>query len=462
MLKTLRQMKDSRVSSRSIFDQHYFKIGASILFIILLIAALFLVKFIPDLSHVDIRILSGATTGNYHAIIEKAAKIAKKKKGTIANITTNGSIDNIRRLGDPDAGGLFALVQNGMPWTGGLEFAAHLTTPETFFMIGPAADRIQSVSDLRNARIGIGPKGSGSSHLAETIFAIPQLQALGITLSNHASGEQLKLLRQGKLDLGVFVISEGSSFIEKAVCEDGMQIASFRQGESVAQRLPFLRTGMIREGLYDPVKNLPPSDKHVLKVDTLIVTNGKVRRSQVIGLLSVMNEMNPGFINYNRAVSNTTGLPGSSAAMDYFNNQGPDILDRYAPLFMDFIPLSSVVQLVMVVSVFFNAMGLANRYRLWRIDANRLEIEDDMRTYFGEDMLPGEIASLEPRNDHMTADMREALNSLIARLSRIESRCRTQSQSMLVPMGTEMAYRYQEEIISNNLIALKAYRTKFA
>jgi len=176
----------------------------------------------------------------------------------------------------------------------------------------------------------------------------------------------------------------------------------------------------------------------------------------------VMNEMNPGFINYNRFVSNTTGLPGSSAAADYFNNQGPELLDRYAPLFMDFIPLSSVVQLVMVVSVFFNAMGLANRYRLWRIDANRLEIEYEIRKYFGENMLPGEISVLEPRGDHADAGMQEVLNSLIARLTEIETRCRTQSQSMLVPMGTEMAYRYQEEIISNNLIALKAYRGKFA
>jgi hypothetical protein len=186
-----------------------------------------------------------------------------------------------------------------------------------------------------------------------------------------------------------------------------------------------------------------------------------VRRSQVIGLLSVMNELNPGFINYNRAISNTTGLPVASAALDYFNNQGPDVLDRYAPLFMDFLPLSSVVQLIMVVSVFFNAMGLANRYRLWRIDANRLEIEDDMKTYFGEDLLPGEIANLEPRNDHRATDMLTVLDSLITRLTEIELRCRTQSQSMLVPMGSEMAYRYQEEIISNNLIALKLYRRKF-
>ncbi len=33
---------------------------------------------------------------------------------------------------------------------------------------------------------------------------------------------------------------------------------------------------------------------------------------------------------------------------------------------------------------------------------------------------------------------------------------------MLVPMGAEMAYRYQEEIIRKNIVALKAYRARLA
>jgi TRAP-type uncharacterized transport system substrate-binding protein len=116
MLKPFKRTATSTNSSKSIFDHHYFKIGASILVIILLVVAFLFIKFIPDLSHVNIRILSGAPSGNYYSIIDTAAGIAKKKKGEIENISTNGSMDNIKRLSDPDAGGLFALSQNGMPW----------------------------------------------------------------------------------------------------------------------------------------------------------------------------------------------------------------------------------------------------------------------------------------------------------------------------------------------------------
>lgn len=446
----------------SILDHKYFNIGAGVLLTLILILALMVVKISPDLSHLKIKVYSGSTTGNYYHLISRAAKIAADRSGHIENIATNGSMDNVKKLAADTASGRFALVQNGMPWAAGLELLGYLSTPETVFFLGPDADRIRSFADLRGLRIGIGPPGSGTAHLADRIFSIPQLKALGIRLSNHTSDEQLALLKTRQLDLGIFVISEASSFIEKAICEGGMQIASFKQGDSVAQRLPFLRPGVIREGLYDPIRNLPATDRHVLKVDTLVVANGHARRSQIMGMLQVMNELNPGFINYNRAQPNTTGLPVATAALDFFENQGPEIQDRYAPVLMDFIPLSSLVQLVMVISVFFNAMGAANRFRLWRIDANRIDLENAMLSYFGENLLPAEITAMKPRDSHRGDESRTLLDRLIAGLAELEARCRKQSLSVLVPMGTEMAYRYQEEIISKNLIALKAYREKFA
>lgn len=448
--------------TESIFDNKYFFVGVGFASLVVAVLILYLIDFIPGLSHVNIRVLSGSTTGNYYHTAERVAEIAGKKRGKVLNIATNGSIDNIKRLHASKERGIFALVQNGMPWADGLELIAHLKSPETVFFLGAKADAIRSLSDIRNMRIGVGPEGSGTAYLGERIFAAPQMKALNVRLSHHASDEQLKLLKRGELDLGVFVISEKSSFIEKAICEDGMQIAAFKQSESITLRLPYLWIDYIREGVFDPVRNLPSSDKKVLKVDTLIVGNGRARRSQVIGLLSVFSEIYPHLINYNRTVTNYTGLVQNAASRDFFNNQGPEILDLYAPRLMDFIPLSNLVQLVMVVSIFFNLMGMGNRFYLWRIDANRVAIEERIKEFFNTAPLPlpEEIDRMTPQDEHRTEPGLGRLNAIIARLEEVVSRCRKQSQSMLVPMGAEMAYRYQEELISKNLMALKVYRSK--
>lgn len=456
-------MKETKQKpKKSIFDHQYFFAGVGCAAFVILLLLFYFINFTSSLSHVNIEIFSGPTTGNYYTTVTAAEEIARKKKGRIANIATNGSIDNVTRLHESDDSGLFALVQNGMPWGEGLELVAHLKFPETVFFLGPEADRIDSLADLRNLRIGIGPKGSGTAHLGEKIFNTPQMKGLNVVLSYHTSAEQLKLLQERKIDLGLFAISEKSSFIEKAVCREGMQIAGIKQCESIALRLPYLWTEYIREGLYDPVRNLPPADKKVLKVDTLLVTNGGARRSQVMGLLSVFTEIFPNLVNYNKTVTNYTGLPESGAARDFFNNGGPEVLDRYAPRLMDYIPMGSLVQLAMAVSIFFNIMGLANRFYLWRIDANRVAVEERIRIFFGEEILPfpEEIEQLAPMDAHRSDEGKAEASAIMEELARIVARCRKQSQSMLVPMGAEMAYRYQEGLIARNLAAVKAYRNK--
>ncbi len=444
----------------SIFDSRYFPAGIALAAAVLVVAAFQFIEIFPDMSHLDARIYSGVKTGNYFRTAEKAAARAAGERGRIRNISTAGSIDNIARLAADHGRGSFALVQDGLPWSREMELVARLTMPETVFFLGPRAGAVTSIGDMAGLRIGIGPRGSGTAYLAESIFNTPRLKSMKVRLSNHTADEQLALLKNGGLDLGIFVISEYSDFIEKALCDDGMQIAGFRQSESIARRLPFLRSGFIRIGFYDPVKNIPPSDRQVLQVDTLLVSNGRARRSQVMGMLTVMSGIFPGLVAYNRNADNLTGLTISPAASDYFGNQGPEILDRYAPLLMDYIPVSGLVQLAMAVSVFFNILGLGNRFRLWRIDANRVALEGDMKEYFGDSVLPEEIETLRPLESHRTGAERERLESLIERFDRLVRRCRKQSQSMLVPMGAEMAYRYQEELAGKNLVMMKMYRQR--
>jgi hypothetical protein len=49
---------------------------------------------------------------------------------------------------------------------------------------------------------------------------------------------------------------------------------------------------------------------------------------------------------------------------------------------------------------------------------------------------------------------------LIEQLGTLADQCRRQSQSWLVPMGQEMAYRYQEGLMADLLYALRAFRDR--
>jgi hypothetical protein len=79
---------------------------------------------------------------------------------------------------------------------------------------------------------------------------------------------------------------------------------------------------------------------------------------------------------------------------------------------------------------------------------------------FASGVTVGEIATANPEMHRRTPETRAQVDRLIERLGELLTRCREHSLSVLVPMGQEMSYRYQEELIVELLQALRQYRTK--
>jgi hypothetical protein len=118
------------------------------------------------------------------------------------------------------------------------------------------------------------------------------------------------------------------------------------------------------------------------------------------------------------------------------------------------------MQLVVGFSMLFSAMTLWHRFRLWRIDALRVQIERDVPTLFGASTTVGDIEAMAPSERHRGDETRAAVDALIERLSGLSARCRRHSLSVVVPMGEEMSYRYQETLVADLTHALRAFRER--
>lgn len=414
----------------------------------------------PDLAHVKVTFLSGAEQGNYYATVQKLAAEAKRRRGRIDNVATAGSIANLEKLaaGKAACSVQFALVQDGLPWPADhtFELIGRLPRPESFVLVGRDADAIGKPQDLRGKRIGIGPVGSGTAHVARLIVA--QLPGLEITMSTHPVGEQLAMVTRGELDLAAMVIDADAQLLASAVREGGLQIVDMPGAEVLAHRLSFARAGRIEAGRYDPIRPLPASDKRVIQVDTLVIGNRCARESETQGVITVLNAVFPDFLRVNRERPNLTGLPLSSAASSYYAEGEPDAVGEYMPWFIDIMPTARWLQLVFAVSMLFGAQAVLHRFRLWRIDAQRVSIEADIASMFGADATLADIATRVPL--HGDAITVAQVDAVTADLTRLAHKCRRQSLSMMVPMGQEGAYRFQEMLIADLVDSLKAYRRR--
>jgi TRAP-type uncharacterized transport system substrate-binding protein len=420
--------------------------------------------WMPSLWSYRVRFLSGNPHGNYHAIVDRLAAEARSRDGRIENLSSAGSAENVARLvaaaerstGDAQ----FALVQDGMEWPAGrhLELIGRIGNPESLVLLGRNADRIQTFADMRGKRVGIGPVGSGTERVARRLLAqLPDLQVQVVTLDVDAQIEQLE---RGELDLGAMVIDENAELLCEAVRDRGLQIVNIVDAAVLARRLPFARAGVIPAGTYDPVRRWPPEDKHVIQIDTLLIGNGRASWSTTQGLITTLLAEFPDFVRRNREQTNRTGLPMAPAARSYFDSNGPDILGVYAPWLVDLMPTARWVQLIFAISILFNATAFWHRFRLSRLDAARVRLESELPALFAPGITVSEIAGMTPDDRQDSPELRAAVDRLIERSRKLLERCREQSLSLLVPMGQEMAYRYQEVLIVEMLSGLRKFRAK--
>jgi hypothetical protein len=416
------------------------------------------------LGQVRFAMLSGAPEGNYAAVVDRLAAAAVRGGGRLDNVPSAGSAENLARLAGAarTCDVAFALVQAGVPAPPGakLELYGRLARSESLFFLGRDADRLTELGQLRGLRVDVGVEGSGTARLLQQIFESRDFVGLGVELSRHAVPEALGLAEKGDVDLAAFVMDEDSTTMAAAVRDRGLQIAGFPHVDVVARRFPFLSHGRIGAGQFDAVRMLPPVDKRVLRIETLVVGNGCARRSQVLGLMTLLAQSSPDFVRHNRETPNESGFELADAAKGYFERDGTEALDTYFPRLGDVMPPSNWVHVLMGVSVLFNVMGFGNRFRLWRVDAARVKADQDLARLFGVGTTLGDIARIAPENELLGDPLRAEIGRVIASLEVLALRCRSQSLSVLVPMGGEMAYRYQEQLILETLAVLRAFRDR--
>jgi TRAP-type uncharacterized transport system substrate-binding protein len=447
------------------------KVGLGTVLVLVLVLLASRVDLGRNMRRLKAGMLSGARTGNYYEVVADLADRAKHSQGSLRNVESAGSEENIARLTHAASTGScefdFALVQDGSDFKHAnqpvmrLELLGRLPKAESVLFLGRDADKRTSLASLKQARIGIGPEGSGSARLAKQLFALEDLQPLGVALSPLPLTEQLAMAERGELDLALLVIDEDAPLLRSAIRDRHLQIAGLSNLDVVARHIPRLRVGRIGAGQFDALGMLPAEDKRVLRVDTLVVSNGCAGRAATIDLLELLSERFPDFVRHNRETPNTTGIELANAAKSFLERGGPELADQYVPWLVDVMPPANWAYVVMAVSVLFNAMGAGHRFRLWRIDDARVKLEGELSSLFGAGATLGDIQRATISGKLAEPSLRDRMDDLIRRFEQLGGRSRRQSLSMLVPMGQEMAYRYQEGVIYETLAVLRAFRERW-
>lgn len=405
-----------------------------------------------DYGYLHASILTGSPGGHYYALATRLAERARREHGSVTVVPTAGSVENVSRLAAGGQGCVekFAFVQDGtpVPPDAGLELLGRLPEPESLFLLGRQDNPFRVFADLHGRSIGIGPEGSGTAYLMRQLFAGPDLQELKVHLSNHDLTEQARLVAQGELDLAALVIQDDAELLRAMIVQYRLDIVSPRDLEGVIARQPGLSLGTIPIGRYDVVQPIPAVEKQVTRLATLVIAGACAKRADRIALLMLLGSELPGFVRANPpgATNPATVLPLAAEAHQFFLSGGPEFADQYFPWLVNLMSPAYWVYLFMSVTILFNAMRAFSRFRLWRIDAARAKLEAAVEALVEPGLTHTQMRHAAAEGT-MVPERRAEAKALLDRLGSLRVRCERQTGSIVVPMGDEMFYRYQQFLI---------------
>lgn len=123
-------------------------------------------------------------------------------------------------------------------------------------------------------------------------------------------------------------------------------------------------------------------------------------------------------------------IAASEAARSYVRNEGPQWTETHLPWLVDIMPIDNWLYVAMGISVLFNVMGTGHRFRLWRIDANRVKALTVIHKILGDTLTPAEIYELKPTEEHQSPENLARIDDSLVALDQLRARCRKAENSM--------------------------------
>ena len=294
-------------------------------------------QFVQPLPPNKVTMLSGSETGAYHAFALRYAEFFREHGYELEVIPSNGSMDNLTRISDPESGIQAALMQGGIAGPEdhpGLESLGSLYYEPVWFFHRTKL-KIKTLADLKGRKVAIGPDGSGTNHLISALLRENGVNPDNATLLLEGAGDAGPELLDGKID-GLFTIAgvASSTVQELSRANKTVSIYSFGRAETYVRTHHFLEKLTLPPGGIDLIEDLPPQDVTLIAPTANLVVRDDLHPAlKYLFLLAADKVHRDGdlFAPANRFPNGEAVLfPLSDEAANFYKS-GPPLLMRYLP-----------------------------------------------------------------------------------------------------------------------------------
>lgn len=412
--------------------------------VLLLLAGLSVIayKIIDPFPPKIVTISTGQENSAYEQLAKRYAVILARQGIQVRQKRSQGSIENLQRLQDPDSGIDIAFVQSGSTnlanaeRNGLISLGSLFTEPVWLFYRD--SKRVRQLRDLSGLKINVGPDGTGVPQLFTKILDSNGIAAKKLKLSALEDTPATVALLNGKIDGMVFSSAADGLLIQMLLQTPGIKLFNFPQAEAYTRRFPFLSNVTLSRGIVDFGRDIPVHDYHLIAPTATLVAREDLHPALVELFVQAAAEIhgNAGWFQRHGEFPSAryTEIPVAQSAEKFYRN-GPPLLQRY----MSF-RLANFFDRMWIVIVALGALILP----LSRIVPPLYVWKVRSRIYRWYGKLRNVEHLVEQATEEATADRRDAVyKEQLARLNDIEQRV----NQLTIPLSfAEELYRLRSHI----------------
>ncbi|MDP1525920.1 MAG: TAXI family TRAP transporter solute-binding subunit [Rhodocyclaceae bacterium] len=284
-----------------------------------------------------------------------------------------GSLENLARLRDPATDTDAAFVQGG---------AARVQENDELLSLGVLYNEplwifyraelgsLTQLTELRGARVAIGPEGSGTRHLALELLHANRLEPQQLKLRKQGGPELASAFMKGQVDAAFAVGPVESATIWTLLHTPGLRLLNLSQAEAYTRQFPYLSHLILPRGAIDLSTDSPPQDTHLLATQATLVVRDGTHPALISLLMQALSETHdkPGIFQktgeFPRAAS--ADFPLAPEAERYYKS-GKPLLQRYLPFWAATLVDRMIVMLIPLFAILIPLMRIAPGMYNWRI-----------------------------------------------------------------------------------------------
>jgi TRAP-type uncharacterized transport system substrate-binding protein len=321
-----------------------------------------------------ITITTGPPGSSFRLTADKYAKILARNGVKLRIVESEGSLDNLRKLADPnidiDIGFVQSGVATGIDTSGLVSLGSMFHQPLALFY--RSKEPVNLISSFTGKRLAIAPVGSGTHLLALTLLKANNIEPGGKTELLDLGGiEAAKALVDGKID-AAFLMGDSATppIMKQLLWTPGIRLFDFTQADAYTRKFPFLVRLDLPMGVFDFAQNMPRQDIHLLGPTVELIARKRLHPALSDLLIEAAREVHGKATLLQHAGEFPAPLEHeftlSPDARRYYNS-GKRFFYRWLPFWLASLVDRTLVVFVPVVVLLIPGIKLVPMIYSWRI-----------------------------------------------------------------------------------------------